>query len=68
MNVGRGNPGLREISEMPVLPGGALSLVLLGIGQDAQGEIYLLGNINGVPFGNGGIVVRLTPPPEPTTD
>jgi len=68
MNVGRGNPGLREISEMPVLPGGALSLALLGIGQDAQGEIYLLGNINGVPFGNGGIVVRLTPPPEPTTD
>jgi glucose/arabinose dehydrogenase len=68
MNVGRGNAGLREISEMAILPGGALSLALLGSGQDAQGEIYLMGNVSGLPFGNGGVVVRLTPPPPPTTD
>ncbi|MGH7324408.1 MAG: PQQ-dependent sugar dehydrogenase [Candidatus Rokuibacteriota bacterium] len=57
-------PGLRRISELMVLPGGALSLALLGIGQDARGELYALGNVNGIPFGNDGKVLRLVPAPE----
>jgi hypothetical protein len=63
IDAGRSEEGLRVISEMPVLPGGALSLALLGIGQDADGELYFTGNVSGVPFGNGGVVVRLVPAP-----
>jgi glucose/arabinose dehydrogenase len=40
----------RAISQLIVLPGGALALALLGIGQDAAGEIYVMGNVSGVPF------------------
>jgi len=42
--------------------GAALGLSLLGIGRDAAGELYALGNTNGVPFGNDGRVLRLVPP------
>jgi glucose/arabinose dehydrogenase len=38
------------------------TLAMLGIGQDAQGEIYAMGNISGLPFGTGGVVVRFAPP------
>jgi hypothetical protein len=38
------------------------TLAMLGMGQDAQGEIYAMGNISGLPFGTGGVVVRLAPP------
>ncbi len=67
-----GRPGdLKPISQLHVLPGGALSLALLGFGQDAAGEIYALGNISGIPFpdpvsGPTGRVLKLVPPPEPT--
>ena len=37
------------------------TLAVLGIGQDASGELYMLGNINGVPFGTDGVVLRITP-------
>jgi glucose/arabinose dehydrogenase len=37
------------------------TLAVLGIGQDALGEIYVTGNISGVPFGTGGVVLRLAP-------
>jgi glucose/arabinose dehydrogenase len=37
------------------------TLAVLGIGQDATGEVYAMGNINGVPFGSGGIVLKLVP-------
>jgi hypothetical protein len=47
---GRGRHGLRRISELIVVPGGAVSLAVLGIGQDAAGEIYVTGNTWGVPF------------------
>jgi glucose/arabinose dehydrogenase len=56
--------GLRSISEVLVLPGGAISLAMLGIGQDARGELYALGNVNGVPFGTDGRVLRLVAAPE----
>jgi glucose/arabinose dehydrogenase len=38
------------------------TLAVLGIGQDTDGELYAMGNISGVPFGNGGVVLRLVPP------
>jgi glucose/arabinose dehydrogenase len=56
-----GGNGLRPISQIQVLPGNALSLALLGLGEDAAGEIYATGNISGVPFGSGGRVLRLVP-------
>jgi glucose/arabinose dehydrogenase len=37
------------------------TLAVLGMGQDAQGEVYTMGNINGVPFGSNGVVLRLAP-------
>ncbi len=43
---------LQEITQLIVVPGGALSLALLGFGQDASGEIYALGNVSGLPFPN----------------
>jgi hypothetical protein len=55
---------LRDISELLVLPGGAISLAVLGIGQDAHGELYALGNVSGVPFGTDGRVLRLVAAPE----
>ena len=45
-----GRRGLSRISEMMVLPGGAVSFALLGMGQDAHGEVYLTGNVSGLPF------------------
>jgi glucose/arabinose dehydrogenase len=41
--------------------GAALGLSLLGIGSDAAGELYALGNTDGVPFGTDGRVLRLVP-------
>ena len=61
--VNPGGAGLRPISQVQVLPGNALSMALLGWGQDASGELYALGNTNGVPFGTSGHVLRLVPAP-----
>jgi len=44
--------GLRPISELIVIPGGAVSLAVLGMGQDTGGEIYVTGHISGLPFPN----------------
>jgi glucose/arabinose dehydrogenase len=38
-----------------------LGLKLLGFGQDANGEIYVLGNTTGVPFEDTGVVLKLAP-------
>ena len=46
--------GLRRISELMVVPGGAISLAVLGMGEDAKGEIYVSGNISGLPFPDAG--------------
>ena len=64
INAGGGGHGLRKISETLILPGGSLSFAVLGIGQDALGEIHVMGNVNGIPFGNNGVVVRIVPAPE----
>jgi hypothetical protein len=37
------------------------TLAVLGMGSDAAGELYILGNISGVPFGDEGVVLRITP-------
>jgi glucose/arabinose dehydrogenase len=37
------------------------TLAVLGMGSDAAGELYVLGNISGVPFGNEGVVLRIAP-------
>jgi glucose/arabinose dehydrogenase len=37
------------------------TLAVLGIGQDTSGELYVMGNISGVPFGTGGLVLRIAP-------
>jgi glucose/arabinose dehydrogenase len=58
-NDGRGRHGLRMISELMVVPGGAISLAVLGIGQDAAGEIYITGNTSGLPFPSPGNDERL---------
>jgi hypothetical protein len=53
---GNGDHGerLRKISELMVVPGGAVSLAVLGMGEDARGEIYVTGNISGLPFPDPG--------------
>jgi hypothetical protein len=52
---------LRPIREFHITPSNAPNLAVLGLGEDAAGEIYLLGNASGVPFGEGGVILRLTP-------
>jgi glucose/arabinose dehydrogenase len=37
------------------------TLAVLGMGQDAAGEVYTMGNISGTPFGTGGVVLKLVP-------
>ena len=64
-----------SIFEFDLFGQGALGLALLGFGQDADGELYVLANETGVPFGlpdSGvptGVVLRISaaPIPEPET-
>lgn len=37
------------------------TLAVLGMGQDAVGDVYVLGNLSGLPFGTDGVVLRLAP-------
>jgi len=38
-----------------------IGFAVLSFGRDAAGELYVLGNISGTPFGTGGVVMRLAP-------
>ena len=58
---GSAGPGLREIKEFQIQGGNAIDLAILGFGEDAAGEVYVTGNVSGVPFGTSGVVVRLAP-------
>ncbi len=51
-----------EIEELRVR-GGGLNASLLGFGEDAKGELYVLTNQTGTPFGDTGVVWRLTEAP-----
>jgi glucose/arabinose dehydrogenase len=66
----RSGTGLRQINEAHVAGQTALGranrtgsegigLGILGIGEDAAGELYVLGNPSGTPFGTEGEVLRL---------
>ncbi len=57
-----------KISEFRLAGPDELGLSLLGFGQDANGELYVLGNMTGVPFGDTGIVLRLARGSESNTD
>lgn len=48
------------IAEFKLEGESAVGLSVLGFGQDARGEIYLMGNRTGVPAGNTGVVLKLT--------
>ncbi len=56
-----GKKGLRKIEEFQIHPGNSLSLALLGWGEDADGELYPLGNISGLPFFDEGVVMKIVP-------
>ena len=45
----------------PTGPPGAFdqSLSVLGFAQDSDGEVYVLGNLSGRPFGTGGVMLRI---------
>lgn len=51
-----------SIAELRLVGQDALHLALLGFGQDASGEIYVLANGGGVPFDTTGVVLRIAPP------
>ena len=51
-------PRLNRIEEMRVA-GGGLNMALLGFGEDARGELYVLANGTGTPTGNTGVVLRI---------
>lgn len=55
----KSSPGERLQTIKEFMIDGGFGLALLGFGQDAAGELYALGNISGVPFGNEGVIVRL---------
>ncbi|NIW38838.1 MAG: CHRD domain-containing protein, partial [Gemmatimonadetes bacterium] len=54
-----GNLATGQIREL-LSPGDMGGLSLLGFGRDGAGELYLLANATGVPFGESGVVLRLT--------
>lgn len=49
----------REILEFRFADRDTLGLSLLGFGQDAGGELYVLANATGTPFGDTGTVLRM---------
>ena len=54
-----------QVKEFPIIGMPALNLAVMGFGQDANGEIYLLANSTATPFGDTGVVLRIAPPPPP---
>lgn len=55
------NERLMNIQEFKVAGLEELGLAVLGFGQDAEGEVYLMANVTGIPFGTGGVVLRIAP-------
>ena len=48
-----------RINELPLVKQQSLGMSLLGFGEDADGELYVLANTTGVPFGDTGVVQRM---------
>jgi glucose/arabinose dehydrogenase/plastocyanin len=63
-NIAGRQQGARKsgVAEMRVQGQQGLGLFLLGFGQDAQGELYVLGNRTGNPFGTTGGVWKIEVP------
>jgi hypothetical protein len=55
-------PGRHNIREFLLDGQESLGIDLDGFGQDASGELYVLGNTTGTPFGETGVVLRIEPP------
>ena len=55
--------GTDAIREFGLVGIESLELYILGFGQDAAGEVYVMGNNTGTPFGRTGIVYRITNAP-----
>lgn len=52
-----------QVVELRLVGRTALDLSLLGFAQDAAGELYVLGNETGTPFGQTGVVMRIDAAP-----
>ncbi len=50
-----------EITEFMITGQDGLGMSLLGFGQDARGELYVLANTTGVPSGETGVVMKISP-------
>lgn len=50
------------VVELNLVGGAAFGRSLLGFGQDAAGELYVMANSTGTPFGSTGVVLRIAPP------
>ena len=50
-----------QIAEFDLTDRDALDMALLGFGQDGAGELYVLANTTGTPFGETGVVLRIDP-------
>jgi glucose/arabinose dehydrogenase/plastocyanin len=51
----------RIIHELQLAGGEDLTKYVLGFGQDATGEVYVMGNDEGVPSGTSGAVLKIVP-------
>jgi glucose/arabinose dehydrogenase len=51
-----------QIVEFPLTDRPALNLAVLGFAPDSSGNVYLLGNKTGVPFGSTGVVLKIAAP------
>ena len=54
-----------QIKAFDIPPNGTLPLAVNGFAEDADGEIYVLANATGTPFGSTGVVLRIDPVPVP---
>ena len=59
--VRNGKARKSTLKEFGLVGQDALDLSLLGFGQDASGELYVLGNSTGVPSGTTGVVLKISP-------
>jgi glucose/arabinose dehydrogenase len=61
-NLGQSNETKKsEIREVRLAGQRGFGLFLLGLGQDASGELYVLGNTTGGPSGATGVVLKIVP-------
>lgn len=60
--VGKNKIRSSGLAEMRIKGQKGLGLFLLGFGQDSQGELYVLGNSTGIPFGSTGGVWKIDAP------